>query len=382
MPPLAFAALAAVLPALCAAVTWTHASHNVSVSLGARVAAAVGTDGVAFFGGSFPNKKLSTQVDLYNLTTKAWSILPKLPHGHAGSSTLGGYLSKVGISFAYGGDNTIDLLQTSSKTWLPNLQTKLTHEFSACAGNADTIVCAGGQGSNKKDKDVPSATDVFVLGADGKATLHDTSYKLSVGRKKLSAAAAGDLIGFAMGYSDNRAHDDFEDAADDESSRRRRRKTPSGPKGYSAAFDVYNISSKTWSHGTLPSKVGRQYGTAVGCGGKLIWAGGQLGGRSDTVDILDSKTGAWSTSNLTVARSNLGAACAGDRFALFGGGQIPARGTVDAFDTVTGTWSVLEDLTVPRGWVSGAGAGSCALFGGGETVDIYCFSDTEDIVIV
>ena len=123
-------------------------------------------------------------------------------------------------------------------------------------------------------------------------------------------------------------------------------------------------------------RIGRQYGTAIGFGGKLIWAGGQIaGGRSGAVDILDAATGDWSNASLSIPRSNLGAACAGDRFAMFAGGQIPARGTVDVLDTLTGAWSTVEDLFLPRGWVSGAGARNCALFGGGITVDIYCFHE-------
>ena len=44
-------------------------------------------------------------------------------------------------------------------------------------------------------------------------------------------------------------------------------------------YDLYDTNTKTWSSGILPSKIGRQYGTAVGCGGFLIFAGGQVGGR-------------------------------------------------------------------------------------------------------
>merc|ERR1712023_484759 len=106
--------------------------------------------------------------------------------------------------------------------------------------------------------------------------------------------------------------------------------------GYSDAFDIYNTKTHTWSHGQVPSRIGRQYGTAIGCGGKLIWAGGQIaGGRSGAVDILDAATGDWSNASLSIPSSNLGAACAGDRFAMFAGGQIPARGTVDVLDTLT-----------------------------------------------
>merc|ERR1712217_232266 len=144
-----------------------------------------------------------------------------------------------------------------------------------------------------------------------------------------------------------------------------------------------NTTSGTWTSGRLPSQVGRQYGTAVGCGGKLIFAGGQIaGGRSDAVDIFDVMHGAWTNSTLSVARSNLAAACAGNRFAVFAGGQIPRRATVDVYDTLTDSWGVLDDLNFGRGWLVGAGVDQCAVFASGgaqgnqSTVDAYCFDAT------
>lgn len=68
----------------------------------------------------------------------------------------------------------------------------------------------------------------------------NSSYKLSVGRKKLSGAGAGDLIAFAMGYSD-----------------------VSHTEGYSDAVDIFNVSSQTWRASTLPSSNPRMYGTAI-----------------------------------------------------------------------------------------------------------------------
>jgi N-acetylneuraminic acid mutarotase len=155
-------------------------------------------------------------------------------------------------------------------------------------------------------------------------------------------------------------------------------------KGYSAAWEMLNVTTGEWSTGTLPSGVARQYGTAVGCGGKVLIAGGQPGGgRSDAVDIFDSATQKWSNATLTVARSNLAAACASDRFAVIAGGQIPGRTTVDVLDTKTGEWGTLEPLNFGRGWLVGAGAGDCVVFGSGPgvkaesgaaSVDEYCFA--------
>merc|ERR1719231_1292737 len=91
-------------------------------------------------------------------------------------------------------------------------------------------------------------------------------------------------------------------------------------EGYSDAFDLLHVATGQWTAGKLPSGEGRQYGTAVGCGGKLIFAGGQIaGGRSKAVDIFDVSSGKWTNSTLSVARSNLAAACAAGRYAVFAG---------------------------------------------------------------
>jgi hypothetical protein len=219
---------------------------------------------------------------------------------------------------------------------------------------------AGGQGHIKNDTRVPAGTDVWTLTPDGTLAKHDSSHKLAVPRKKLSAAAAGDAIVFGMGYDDA---------------------LPKGT-GYSAAWEMLNTTSGEWSTGTLPSGVARQYGTAVGCGGKVIFAGGQLSGRSDAVDIFDAATHQWSNATLTVARSNLAAACAANRYAVIAGGQIPGRTSVDVLDTQSGQWGTLAPLNFGRGWLVGAGAGDCVVFGSGPgvgsessaaSVDEYCF---------
>ena len=77
-----------------------------------------------------------------------------------------------------------------------------------------------------------------------------------------------------------------------------------------------------------PSKIGRQYGVGVGCGGRLLFGGGQQnGGRSSVVDIFDARTSSWLPSaHLNMSRSNLAAGCMAGRYALFGGGQTTGAG--------------------------------------------------------
>jgi len=129
---------------------------------------------------------------------------------------------------------------------------------------------------------------------------------------------------------------------------------------------MLNATSGAWTSGVLPSKVGRQYGTAVGCGLLLIVGGGQVaGGRYGGFDAFNVRTKAWSSGKLNTSRSNLAAACLGGRYALFAGGQIPGRTTVDIVDTVTGAVDLAADpLHYGRGWLSSAQAGKCVAFGG------------------
>lgn len=364
----AAAASRPVLPAM-------HHVYNLSVPRGAMCAAAVGADCVAFAGGSpagsVKGSPPSDDIEIFNVTSSQWLQLGsrfKLPHLRGGDSTTGGWLEDIGVAFfgAGGGDSgTVDLLRASDMEWLPSLNTTLVHEFTACAGTGRTIACGGGQGHNKSDTRVPGGTDVWTLTPDGTLAAHDSSHTLAVPRKKLSAAAVGDAIIFGMGYDDA---------------------LPKGT-GYSAAWEMLNTSTGEWSSGILPSGIARQYGTAVGCGGMIIFAGGQLGGRSDAVDIFDVATHKWTNTTLTVARSNLAAACAANRYVVIAGGQIPGRTTVDVLDTKLGKWGTLAPLNFGRGWLVGAGVGECVVFGSGSgvgdesgaaSVDEYCFGEKKE----
>ena len=168
------------------------------------------------------------------------------------------------------------------------------------------------------------------------------------------------MIGFGLGYSD-----------------------VSNTEGYSDQFDLYNTTSKRWfASGVVPSKEARQYATAVGCGGKILFAGGQVaGGRSAAVDIYDVSRKTWTNMMLSVARSNLAAACILDRYVVFAGGQIPGRATVDVLDLEKNVWMNSEiALNTGRGWLSAGSVDNCAVFAGGQTVpgksdiDVFCLA--------
>ena len=353
-----------------------HSVHNFTTpSRGAMVAAPDPvTHEVCFAGGNvFDQPKGSAPsrvVECFSTVAHAVSRTFTLPTGMSGDSTTGGWLDGPKVAFfGAGGGFAVSVALLHDGDWLASLTKAKARGFTACAGTRSTVVCAGGQGNgdSKHDESFSFATDVFVLNADGSLASHNTSHALSVGRKKLSAAAQGDVVGFAMGFSDVNA-----------------------TNGYSTQYDLFNTSDGTWfASGELPSGEGRQYGTALGCGGKLIFAGGQVaGGRSKAVDVYDVQAGAWwpaSPQNLalSVARSNLAAACAMDRFAVFGGGQVPGSPAVDILDVETRLWSRAA-LNFGRGWLSAAGVGDCAVFAGGHPktgpgsdIDVFCFAGKE-----
>eukprot|EP01047_Picozoa_sp_COSAG01_P033974 COSAG01_NODE_2529_length_7496_cov_1044.247533_3_plen_166_part_00 len=152
-------------------------------------------------------------------------------------------------------------------------------------------------------------------------------------------------------------------------------------------FNLFNATSGTWTSGTWGSKIGRQYGVGVGCGGMLLFGGGQQsGGRSQLVDLYDIESRRWlPPAHLNASRSNLAAGCMGGRYAVFAGGQCVghnkyvAEAMVDVYDTVENTWGLLHPLSYGRGKLVGAGVGKCVAFGGGGArpaggadVDVFC----------
>jgi len=363
------ACLVLALPA--AAVHIEHSVYNLSERRIHAGAVAWGTDAIAVAGGKTA-VGWSSAIDVLNLKTKAWTKL-KLPQqradqGGPAEGALPNGLAFFGGQIATGSDGSVAILDSSSSgKQVATAKLKVPRSILSCASSVaqPVIVCAGGQDKQNEQASL-FATDVFNLKADGSLESVQSGANLRVGRKKLSGAAAGELMAFGMGYSD-----------------------VNKTKGYCDAVDIYNVTSRSWTHTELPSgntrKDGkRMYGTAVGCGGFIIFAGGQIGGgRSAAVDVLDSRTASWipSVGNLSVARSAVSSACASDRFALFGGGQIPLRDEVDVLDTASMQWLPTLKLNTPRSALAAAGNGDCAMFAGGlkqpngtSDTDVFCFS--------
>ncbi len=86
------------------------------------------------------------------------------------------------------------------------------------------------------------------------------------------------------------------------------------------------------------------------------------GGSSDAVDIYNSATGAWTTSKLSIARSDHAATSVGN-LAIFAGGHTQIA---DIYNSATGTWTTAQ-LKSARCCLAATSVGNLAIFAGGYT---------------
>jgi hypothetical protein len=137
--------------------------------------------------------------------------------------------------------------------------------------------------------------------------------------------------------------------------------------------DIYDASTGAWSTAQL-SQARSAMATAT-IGTWVLFAGGYTpAGPSDVVDLYDSASGQWSATRLSSARAPLGVAVLGTQ-ALFAGGRDKGHDSdvVDVYDSVTGSWSAGR-LSEAHARVLVAAVGTQALIAGdrtGEVVDIY-----------
>jgi len=138
--------------------------------------------------------------------------------------------------------------------------------------------------------------------------------------------------------------------------------------------DIYNTSTKTWTTSELST--GRHGIAAVSSGNKIFFAGGQrFDGADDeilsTVDIYDVVTNTWSVTSLSEPRGFLAAATVGNKV-LFAGGVInwdySTSVKVDIYDLVTNHWSTAL-LSEPRANISAVASNDKIYFAGGQTKD-------------
>ena len=147
--------------------------------------------------------------------------------------------------------------------------------------------------------------------------------------------------------------------------------------------DIYNSLTNSWSTTNLSQA--RMTGAAVSVGNKVMFAGGrQVLSYSSRVDIFDVNTGVRTTATLSQARHAIAVGKVGSKVVFAGGecgsiinGSYTSSNKVDIYDDVNGTWSTAL-LSVKRERIAVGVVGTKIIFAGGmnnsgysNQVDIY-----------
>lgn len=148
----------------------------------------------------------------------------------------------------------------------------------------------------------------------------------------------------------------------------------SGYYNNSAAVDIYDVNSKSWSTAVLSKE--REGIATISCGSKIFFAGGGFWEWAfSNIDIYDVSSDTWTRADLSIPRSYLAAATVGNKVFFAGGftdGWLPSS-SVDIYDLTTNTWTI-ANLSRPRYSLSAVTVGDKIYFAGGDgsnQVDIY-----------
>jgi hypothetical protein len=311
--------------------------------------------------------------------------------------------------------DTVNVYDTRSKNW------KLLHlpsgarSYLAAAAVGSKAYFAGGEIRTPKGTFSFDGVDVY----DFKVGVWSTA-KLSVPRKKLAAVSVDNLILFAGGFDDTTGTN-FSTRVDILNSvtgawSTAEMKTPRmyfaaaavdgvavlgggqqtalttwesqvhSPLINTAAYDMYDSHTGTWSSGMLPSghprdKLAATWARNAKKEGLLLFVGG------GTVDMYNVHTKQWTNRSDIVNRGgNLAAATiASGRYALFVGGTGAVRNACSVYDAVDELWFLAQNMSVGRSYLNAAGTSEAAVVGGGEgpggilnTVDIYTVADMQN----
>jgi hypothetical protein len=270
-----------------------------------NVAAVAAGNKIFFAGGILPitsqTLSSSSRVDIYDITTKKWSIAElSEPRSDIGAVAVGNkVLFASGINkFTddYWGDvqfsTRVDIYDIITNKWstteIPGAGDSFRDGFyatTAAAGNK-AIFCSG-------------------LFADVYDVINNSwiSYSLSTSRDNFASSSLGNKIFIAGNGTKN--------------------------------VDVYDVSTNLWTLDSLSES--RGFIRASSLNNKVFFAGGEISGNlSDKVDIYDNNKHTWSVAHLSRAAILTGAASSGNKMLFFGGT------VVDIYDTSTNTWSVFN----------------------------------------
>jgi len=337
----------------------THAQWSTdSLSVSRNAAAAVASDGKAYFAGGRIGSNQSDVVDILDEASGTWSQATlSVPRSDIAAVAVGQYvLFAGGATSNTTSSEVVDVLDTQTMLWSTTTLSSARITAATCVGNK--ALFAGGYGGGMAAPVASDVVDIFDadLGAPGDAQAWSTA-TLSVPRGLLSATSAGDHALFAGGRDD----------------------VLTGGLHEYDTVDIYDDFTGLWSTATLSQA--RKYVAAVSVGAHAYFAGGGFASNvSDVVDVYDADTATWTSMTLSVPRERTAAAAVGNTV-LFAGGFLPGGVTtaaVDVLDDTTQTWGPTESLSAGTGGLATTSVGSRACFAAGfgssgvtDVVDVY-----------
>ncbi|KAI9503359.1 hypothetical protein BX070DRAFT_235051 [Coemansia spiralis] len=137
-------------------------------------------------------------------------------------------------------------------------------------------------------------------------------------------------------------------------------------------------NAHSWEFSGAMLSLPRSSIAAASVGHMAFFAGGRLQNDTytDVVDVFDRRTGKWSVSHLSMARSEIGAGSVSGRYAIFAGGldsTFKPLSLVDVYDTKTNKWTTIH-LDTPRGSPRIMDLGSVTAIVGGLSGDLQYLS--------
>ncbi len=361
-------ALAAVQAPLCAQ-QWT--ATNLSQARQGVTAVTVGSQAL-FAGGRVGNTTFNV-VDIYDSslgtpsTPGAWSVAAlSLPRAGIAAAAVGNL-----ALFAGGGvTNTtstavVDVYDVNTGVWSLGRPLSVPRGALSATTVGSLVLFAGGGSIVGGAPVVSNVVDIYdsSLGLPDNPAAWSTA-TLSVGRGVMGAVTVGSKALFAGGQDSTIARSEI---------------------------DVFNASlgrpalPSSWSQAFLSQARNFPDNAATALGSRAYFAAGQTGQFSPpsaVVDIYDDAAGAWSTTDLSVARSHLGVAATSGTVVFAGGlvstGPFNVVDVVDVLNASSGAFTTSAKLTTPRFDLGTTTVGSWVLFAGGHTgaavsslVDIY-----------
>ena len=229
-----------------------------------QLSLASAADKIVFAGGIVQNSGRVVDdrtIDLYDLSTRSWSLSIQTPHLNAGVAISGNKIFLAGGGYYYSDYySAIDIYDAQNNIW-ERVSFSEAKTFVAGAAIGDKIIFAGGF---KKSGDYFPNNFENLVEIYEPATNSWSSVPLSEARGGITSAIINDKVYFAGGWN-----------------------TAPSPK-----IDIYNALTNTWSTSTL--KFLKTAKTAIASGNKIYWTDGGC-----KVEVLNVQTGSSSLESLS-----------------------------------------------------------------------------------